>query len=446
MNKASNPLAVVILAAGKGTRMKSDLPKVMHKLAGLPMINWLLATVETLDPQRIITVIGPEMPDLEAAVKPHKTVIQQTRNGTGGALKCALPALEGFDGDVLVLLGDTPLISRQSIDALIAAKKGDSLSVLGMEQADPTGYGRLIAAPDGTLHKIVEEKDADAQERKVTQVNTGAFCLPVAPLAKWLDQVNNDNAAGEFYITDLPAIAAQQNIKTHIAFARDAEEVRGCNTRSDLASLEARAQQILRKKAMDSGVHMIDPLTVYLQHDTVIESGVTLEPNIFCGSAVTIKQGATIKAFCHFEGATIGENTTVGPFARLRPGSNLQQNVKIGNFVEVKKSTIGARSKINHLAYVGDCTMGADVNFSAGAITVNYDGYNKAQTIIGDNAMIGSNANLIAPITVSEGAFVAAGSTLSDDVPADALVINREPARTIAGWAAEHRKRNAKAD
>lgn len=412
------------------------------------MINWLLETVEKLNPKEIITVIGPDMPDLKAAVADHNVVVQKERNGTGGALACAMPLIKDFRGNILVLLGDTPLLSLETIRSLIEAKETGpktGLAVLGTYMDNPYGYGRLIENPDETLQKIVEEKDATDAQKEVNLVNTGAFCIDAQQLPKWISQINSNNAAGEIYITDLPAIAAKDGYRTQIAITDDADEVRGCNTRADLAALETTLQDYLRFNAMNEGVHMMDPATVYLHYDTVIESGVTIEPNVFCGAGVTIKKGATIKAFCHFEGATIGENAVVGPFARLRPGTELQQDVKVGNFVEVKKSKIGAGSKINHLAYVGDCTMGEFVNFSAGAITVNYDGFNKARTIIGDNVMVGSNANLIAPITVHEGAFVAAGSTLSKDVPADALAITREPTKTITGWAAKHRKRNSKA-
>ena len=446
MSNKNTPLAVVILAAGKGTRMKSDQPKVMHELAGLPMINWLIGTVEALEPKQIITVVGPDMPDLAQAAGAHEIVVQKNRNGTGGALACAMPLLKKCKGDVLVLLGDAPLLSLETIQALIDAKNANpsaSLSVLGVHMDNPAGYGRLIQNADGTLKQITEEKDANDEERAVTLVNTGAFCIETTHLPNWLSKLNTNNAQGELYITDLPAIAAKDGIKTEIAVTDDPDEVRGCNNRADLAMLEATLQDYLRHAAMMEGVHMIDPSTVYLHYDTEIAPGVLIEPNLFCGKGVTIKEGAHIKAFCHFEDATIGENAIVGPFARLRPGTELGQQVKIGNFVEVKKSKVGARSKINHLGYVGDCTMGEDVNFSAGAITVNYDGFNKHKTTIGNNVMIGSNVNLVAPITIEEGAFVAAGSTLTKDVPGDALALTREPAKMLKGWAAKNRKRKA---
>ena len=440
------PLAIVILAAGKGTRMKSDQPKVMHALAGKPMINWLLDTVEGLKPTKIITVIGPDMPDLADAAGAHETIIQQERNGTGGAIAAAMPALEGFAGDILVLLGDTPLIEPDSLHALIAARHASEhtkIAVLGTYLDNPTGYGRLITQADNSLLAIVEEKDADAATRAVNLVNTGALCFDSALLPGWLGQLSSDNAAGELYATDIPAIAAEDGHVTRIAIAPNPARVMGCNTPADLARLEAEAQEVLRNQALLNGVKMIDPSTVYLQHDTEIAPGTLIEPNLFCGPGVAIGPGCHIKAFCHLEGASIGAGSIVGPFARLRPGSDLADEVRIGNFVEVKKSAIGARSKISHLGYVGDTVMGEDVNFSAGAITVNYDGFEKHQTHIGRGVMVGSNVNLVAPIAIDDGAFIAAGSTITEDVPSDALSITRDAAKVREGWAAEYRKRKA---
>lgn len=451
MNK--KPLAVIILAAGKGTRMKSDQPKVMHGLAGLPMINWLLRTVEGVSAQKIMVVCGPDMPDLEAAVSAHKNaeiVIQKERNGTGGAARIAMDALEKshggtFDGDILILLGDTPLIKAQTIQHLIDSKAEAGLSVLGMHCNNPTGYGRLITSKDQNLLKIVEEKDATAEEKSIQSVNTGAFCVDGTKLSSWLSQITNNNAQGEFYATDLPEIAASDGAQAKVAMTYDGSEVQGCNSRSDLATLENTLQNRLRKQVMDQGVTMIDPKTVYLSHDTEIASDVLIEPNVFFGPGVSVEQGVHIKAFCHFEGATLGKNITIGPFARLRPGTTLGDEVRIGNFVEVKNSTIGNRSKINHLGYVGDTEMAEDVNFSAGAITVNYDGFQKHKTHIGKDVMVGSNVNLVAPVSIDDGAFLAAGSTITEDVPADALSVERTRAEIRKGWAAQYRKMKARA-
>ncbi len=443
----NKPLAVVILAAGKGSRMKSNKPKVMHELLGLPMVNWVINTAQELSPELIVVVTGQNMSNLESAVKPHKTVTQITQDGTGSALKCAMSALQDFNGDVLVLLGDTPLISVATIQKLVEARHNDSkagISVLGVKLSNPTGYGRLLMRDDGSLNAIREEKDASDNERKVSIVNTGAFCLDATRINDWLNSLNNVNAQGEYYITDLPEIAAREGIKTCVAITTNAAEVKGCNTRLDLNELEQSAQQQMREEFIISGVTMQDPTSVYLHHDTKIAAGTKIEPNVYFGAKVVVGENVHIKAFCHFEDATIGDNTIIGPFARLRPGAKLGENVRIGNFVEIKKSQIGNRSKINHLGYVGDCTMGEDVNFSCGAITVNYDGFDKHQTVIGNNVMVGSNVNLVAPVTIGDGAFIAAGSTITTEVPTNALSVARIKAKIIDGWADAYRKKKQK--
>ncbi len=432
-------LSVVILAAGKGTRMKSPLPKVLHTLAGRPMIGWLLETVEQLAPDRILVVTGPDMPALEQAVKPHKTVVQETRNGTGGALKVALPLLEGFDGDVLVLLGDAPLLGLATLKGLIETRRHAGIAVLGARLQDPFGYGRLILGPDHAVRRIVEEKDATREERAIDVVNAGAFCIDGARLAGWVEKIGNDNAAGEYYLTDLPAIAAYDGVETKAYLARDPAEMMGCNSRADLARLDKTLQAQLAERMMDHGVTMLDPASVYLWHDTVIGAGSVIEPHVIFGAGVRMAENVTIKGFSHIEGADIASDAVIGPFARIRPETVVGPDVRVGNFVEIKKSTLGAGSKINHLAYVGDCTMGQDVNFSAGAITVNYDGYSKHQTVIGDGVMVGSNVNLVAPVMLGDGAFIAAGSTITADVPPDSLTIAREPEKVIEGGAVRYR-------
>ncbi len=445
MNKK---LAIVILAAGKGTRMKSDQPKVMHKLAGLPMINWLLRTTAQLNPDRTIIVVGSDMAELEKAVSPHETIIQPVQNGTGGAVMAALPTLKGFDGDVLILLGDAPLITLDTLQNLIAVRREEpktGIAVLGMELNNPAGYGRLILNDDASLKHIIEEKDANEDEKAATLCNTGAFCVDGHELARWLKSIDNDNASNEYYITDLPKIAATDGYKTFVGVTSNYEEVRGCNTRVDLAAMEGNVQKTLRQAAMNAGATLQDPNSVYFHHDTIIGKDVSIEPNVYFGANVKIGDNVEIKAFCHFEGASISDSVIIGPFARLRPGANLGQNVKIGNFVEVKQSQIGAGSKINHLAYVGDCEMGEETNFSAGAITVNYDGFQKHKTTIGKGVMIGSNVNLVAPVTIDDGAFIAAGSTITDDVPADALSMERAKAEVRDGWAAKYRKLKSRA-
>ena len=446
MGKKS-PLAVVILAAGKGTRMRSDLPKVMHKVLGLPMISWIINTTNSLKPDKTVVVTGKGMDDLVTAITPHDYVVQETQMGTGDALKAAMPALKGFTGDVLVVLGDMPFLNPASLERLIAARNMDNdtgISVLGAQVDEPFGYGRLLVNEDGTLSAIREEKDASDDEKLVNIVNTGAFCLDSRRISRWLLNLNNDNSQGEYYITDLPEVAAKDGAKTRIALVEDPREVCGCNTRYELVALEAMAQQMMRESFIDDGVLMQDPSSVYLHYDTQIGKGTFIEPNVFFGGGVVVGEDVHIKAFCYFEGANIGNKTTIGPYARLRPGAEIGQEVRIGNFVEVKKSVVGNRSKISHLAYVGDTNMGTDVNFGCGAITVNYDGFEKHQTMIGDGVMIGSNVNLVAPISLDDGAFVAAGSTITKDVPADALTVGRSQVKVRKGWAALNRKRKNK--
>lgn len=433
---SKKPLAIVILAAGKGTRMKSDKPKVMHELAGKPMINWLIDTCERLSPAKIITVIGPDMPELAEAVAPHETAIQETRDGTAGAVKAALPALDGFDGNVLILMGDEPLVAPNILEALIAA---DTLSVQGFDTFSPAGLGRMVLNDDGSLKQIVEDKDCDAVQKQITLCNAGNYCVPADQLAQWVNQIGNDNAQKEFYLTDLPAIAAKDGVATTVIRGNWIGPW-GVNDRLQLAIHEKMLQTRLREQALLNGVTMMDADSVYFHHDTKIGEGVTIEPNVFFGPDVTIDKGVTIKAFCHIEGAYIKSGATIGPFARLRPGTNIAEDVRIGNFVEVKKSNIGKGSKINHHGYVGDAEMGEGVNFSCGAITVNYDGFDKHKTIIGDNVMVGSNVSLVAPIKIGDGAFLAAGSTLTKDVEGDALSMTRPATENKAGWAAKYRK------
>lgn len=442
------PLACVILAAGKGTRMKSALSKVMHPLAGRPMLGWLLDTVRALQPDRVVVVTAPDAPDVRAFAAPHDTVIQHERRGTGDAVKAALPALEGFAGDVLILLGDMPLLSAGTLRALVAARRRDErtgLSVLGGVYAhDTPPFGRLILNEDGALARIVEYKDATPEERSVTLCNTGAFCVDGARLADWVGAIGSDNAQKEYYITDIVAIAAAEGVRAHAHVTHDLDEAMGVNSRADLAALEARMQRMLRLRAMENGATLLDPGSVYFSWDTVLGQDVTVEPHVFFGPGVSVGDGAHIRAFSHFEDCTVEEDVAAGPFARLRPGAVVGRRSRIGNFVEVKNATLGEGVKANHLAYIGDATVGAGVNFSCGAITVNYDGVNKHKTVIGENAMIGSNVSLVAPIAVGDGAYVAAGSTITKDVPADALAVAREKPTVIEGWAATKRARAKK--
>ncbi len=426
--KAKPELAVIILAAGRGKRMKSTLPKVLHPLAGRALVHWLLATVQKLKPVRIIVVTAPDMDDVREAVAPHICVVQKKALGTGDAVKAALPALKGFKGDVLILLGDMPLITLPTLKNLVKARHHDQetgLAVLGAYYNPTPDFGRLVENADGTLAKIVEHKDATVEQRKINLCNTGAFCVDGAHLAGWLGKLTNANAQKEFYITDLPAIAGRAGYKTQIAVTEDLDEVQGVNSRVDLAMMEYIVQSAMRLNALEAGVTMPDPASVYFSYDTEVGQDVVIEPNVFIGPGVIIEDNVTIRAFSHLEGARLKPGATIGPFARLRPGAELGENVHIGNFVEVKNARLGKGVKAGHLAYIGDAVLGEGVNYSCGAITANYDGVNKHKTVIGKNVMVGSNVNLIAPVTIGDGAYLAAGSTITEDVPKDKLAIAR---------------------
>lgn len=426
--KSKSDLAVIILAAGRGTRMKSALPKAMHKLAGRPLILWLLETVQRLKPAHIVVVTAPDMDDLRQVVAPATTVIQKKALGTGDAVKAALPALRGFKGDVLILLGDMPLISATTLKGLRKARHltaETGLAVLGADYDPPPAFGRLVENPDGTLARIVEQKDATAQEKRITLCNTGAFCVAGEHLEKWVSSINNKNAQKEFYITDLPAIARKDGLVTQIAVTDDLDEVQGVNSRLDLAMLEYTVQAQLRLQFLDAGITMHDPAAVYFSFDTKIGKDVIIEPNVFFGTGVRIADNVLIRGYSHIEQAVIKEGASVGPFARLRPGAVLGEDVHIGNFVEVKNAQLGKGVKAGHLAYIGDATVGEGTNYSCGAITANYDGVNKHKTVIGKNVMVGSNVNLIAPVKVGDDAYLAAGSTITQDVPKAKMGIAR---------------------
>ncbi len=440
------PLACVILTAGQGKRMKSTLPKVMHEIAGQPMISWLLRSVEELDPEKIIVVTAPDAISVAQAVKPHITVVQQKPMGTGDAVKAALPMLDGFTGDVLILLGDMPLLSAAMMQGLIDTRRHDAdtgLAVLGVEYKTPPAFGRLVLNADKTLQKIVEDRDATPEERNIKLCNTGAFCVNGAKLGEWLGRLDSNNAQGEFYVTDLPKIAAADGFKSRVCVLYDAEEVLGVNSRADLAVVEAAVQKRLRKKAMENGATLTDPNSVFFSFDTVLGRDVEIGPNVVFGPGVVVADNVQILPFCHMEGARIDSGCTVGPFARLRPGTHLWPKVKIGNFVEIKNALLHEGVKAGHLSYIGDAEVGAGTNFSCGAITANYDGFHKHKTIIGDNTMIGSNVNLVAPVTIGDGAYIAAGSTITKDVAPDALAVARGDVRIIEGWATKNRQKKS---
>ncbi|MGE5506308.1 MAG: bifunctional UDP-N-acetylglucosamine diphosphorylase/glucosamine-1-phosphate N-acetyltransferase GlmU [Actinomycetota bacterium] len=439
---ASHKLAVVILAAGMGTRMKSQLPKVMHPLAGRPMISHLKQTVEALSPDRVVVVVGPGMDSVAAAVAPWPTVVQHERLGTGHAVMQAREALAGFHGDVLVLYGDTPLIGQATLERMLAERRGPrhpAVVVLGFRPADPGEYGRLVVGAEG-LKAIVEHRDATPDQRTIPLCNSGVLALDGARLWKLVDRLGNDNAKGEYYLTDLVALArADGACCTHVE--GDVLELLGVNSRAELAVAEAVVQRRLREAALTGGATLIEPETVWLSWDTRLGQDVLIWPNVVFGPGVTVGNGVTIRSFCHFEGCTIADGAELGPFARLRPGAEIGEGVHIGNFVEIKKAAVEKGAKVNHLSYVGDARVGAGANVGAGTITCNYDGFNKSFTDIGEGAFIGSNTSLVAPVKVGDGAIVGAGSVITKEVGAGALAVARGSQMELKGWADRFRER-----
>ncbi|WP_353203505.1 bifunctional UDP-N-acetylglucosamine diphosphorylase/glucosamine-1-phosphate N-acetyltransferase GlmU [Sphingomonas sp.] len=438
----SRPLAAIILAAGKGTRMKSDLHKVLHPIAGRPMLLHLVAAVGALQPERTVVVTGAGREQVEAAVSPLgiATALQAEQLGTGHAVAQAEAALAGFEGDVLVLYGDVPLVTTATMQAMIDrlnAADAPAIVVLGFRPADAAAYGRIIAS-DGIIAKMVEYKDASDAERAVDLCNSGLMAVRSADLFALLARVGNDNAAGEYYLPDIVMLAAADGRRSAV-IETAAAEVAGVNSRGELAAVEASWQATRRAQAMADGVTLIAPETVWFAHDTIIGRDVVIEPNVFFGPGVTVGDGATIHGFSHIEGAAIGAKAEVGPFARLRPGAVLGEASKVGNFVEMKKATLGAGAKASHLTYLGDAEVGAGANIGAGTITCNYDGYFKYKTVIGDGAFIGSNSALVAPVTIGAGAIVGAGSVITADVAADALALGRGKQEGRMGWAKRFR-------
>ena len=415
--------AAIILAAGQGTRMKSALPKVMHRIAGRPMIQHLIAACETVF-ERIIVVAGPGMPELRQAASPHASVIQEERLGTGHAARMAAPLLEGFAGDVAVLYGDNPLISSATLQRLVAARDSADLALLAMRPADPARYGRVIQDAEGHVARIVEWADANESERAIGLCNAGVVCAAWPDLSRWLAGLGNDNRQGEFYLTDVVAAARAEGRRNRAVEAPEAE-LRGINTRVELAAAEAEIQSRLREAAMLGGATLTLPETVCLAWDTRLGRDVVVEPHVVFGPGVTVEEGVTIRAFSHLEQCVVRPGAIIGPYARLRPGTEVGNGAHVGNFVELKAATLGPGAKANHLSYLGDVTIGAGSNIGAGTITCNYDGVNKHRTVIGAGAFIGSDTALVAPVRVGDRALVAAGSIITEDVPEDALAIAR---------------------
>ncbi|MBS0638224.1 MAG: bifunctional UDP-N-acetylglucosamine diphosphorylase/glucosamine-1-phosphate N-acetyltransferase GlmU [Acetobacteraceae bacterium] len=411
----------IILAAGLGTRMKSALPKTLHRLAGRSMLRHLLASCEPVF-DRIVVVLGPDMEAVRAEAAPHTCVVQRERLGTAHA---ALQAVEEFgSGHVAVLYADNPLIRVATLRRLLDTASGTGLALLAFRPSDPGRYGRVVADSDGTVERIVEYADATDRERTLDLCNAGVLCAASDRMRRWLLAVRNDNAKGEYYLTDAVALARADGLPV-VAVEASADELAGVNSRSELAQAEAVLQGWLRQEAMDAGVTMTDPSSVFLCSDTKLAPDVTIEPNVVFGPGVSVASNVMIRAFSHIEGASIGPGSIIGPFARLRPGAALAQDVHVGNFVEVKAATLAAGVKANHLAYIGDASVGARTNIGAGTITCNYDGVNKHRTTIGADVFVGSDVALVAPVTVGDGAILAAGSVITDAVEPDALALAR---------------------
>ncbi|MCM8730287.1 bifunctional UDP-N-acetylglucosamine diphosphorylase/glucosamine-1-phosphate N-acetyltransferase GlmU [Hephaestia sp. GCM10023244] len=441
----TDPVAAIILAAGKGTRMKSDLHKVLHPIAGRPMLLHLIASVGTLAPARTVVVTGAASAQVEAAVAPLgvATALQAEQLGTGHAVQQAQDALAGFEGDVLILYGDVPLVSSATMRAMLDRLHGDdepATVVLGFRPVDPGAYGRVIADRDGRIAKMVEFKDASPEERAETLCNSGLMAVRARDLFALLARVDNENAAGEYYLPDIVMLAAADG-RASAVIETDAHEVAGVNSRAELAGVEHAWQQRRRAAAMAEGATLIAPETVWFAHDTAIGRDVTIEPHVVFGPGVSVADNAVIRAFSHLEGATVGEGASVGPYARLRPGAVLGMGAKVGNFVEMKQAVLGAGAKAGHLTYLGDADVGAGANIGAGTITCNYDGFFKYRTRIGEGAFIGSNSALVAPVAIGTGAIVAAGSVVTRDVEPDALVVARGEQQVKPGWARRFRDR-----
>lgn len=443
-------LAVIILAAGKGTRMKSALPKVLHPVGGLPMLGHVVNTAHELEATRVVVVYGHGGERVQEALADRTVdwVLQEKQLGTGHAVAEAVPHIQDCEL-ALVLYGDVPLVLPESVKPLLAAAASDKVGMLTVRLANPTGYGRIVRGQDGTVQRIVEEKDASPAEKAIVEGNTGILACPVKRLGGWVERLDNSNAQGEFYLTDVVAMAVADGVEVDAFSVQDEMEVSGANDRVQLARLERAYQRRRAEALMLGGASMADPARVEVRgevttgNDCQIDVNVVFEGRVVLGEGVSIgpncvirdsrvDDGARILANCVLEGARVGQGCTVGPFARLRPEAELAASAQVGNFVEIKKSTVGPGSKVNHLTYIGDARIGSHVNVGAGTITCNYDGVNKHPTVIGDGAFVGSNSSLVAPVNVGEGAVIGAGSTVSREVPAGKLTISRARQRSMA--------------
>ncbi len=418
-------IATIILAAGQGSRLNSALPKPLHHVGGRPMLAWSLDAAKAAEASRVVTVLPKESDRIIEWLDGQETCIQDSPKGTGHAVKAAKEQLAGFHGVALIMFADTPLVTAKTLAALAAAvTDGSDITVLGFEANNPSGYGRLVIGADQRLEKIVEHNDATKTERAITLVNGGVMAVRCPLLFDLLDEVKPVNAKAELYLTGIVEIATAKAL-TVTYRTTDEQEISGVNSRQDLAHIEAILQDRLRSSAMDQGVTMRAPETVFLSADISFGRDVIIEPHVVIGAGTVIGDGSIIKSFSHIEGTVLGASCIIGPYARLRPGTNADQAVKIGNFVETKNATIGAASKANHLTYIGDTTIGTGANIGAGTITCNYDGFDKFKTLIGDRASIGSNTALVAPVSIGAGAIIGAGSTITADVPGDAIATTR---------------------
>ena len=449
-NLALPGVAVVVLGAGLGTRMKSDLPKVLHPVAGRPMVNHVLGAAEALEPERCVVVIGPGMENLKAAVAPAMTAVQQVAQGTADAVRAAREALAGFgegkeEADVIVVFGDAATLEAQTLHDLVAARraKGAAVAVLGVHVTTQNRYGRLVKGREGGLERIVEFCDASDEEKSLTLCNSGMMNIDAHVLFELVDAIGNNNAKGEFYLTDIVTLARGRGLAAAVLEIEDPDDTVGADDRLDLARFEAVMQRRLRETAMREGCSMPAPETVFLSWDTRIGRDVRIEPHVVIGPGVTLADGVIVKSFSHLEQCSVGEDARIGPYARLRAGAEIGRDAHIGNFVEIKNASVETGAKANHLSYIGDARVGAGANVGAGTITCNYDGYLKHHTDIGAGAFIGSNTALVAPVSVGDNAIVGAGSTITRNVEADALAVERSDQVMRQGLAKTLRERNA---
>jgi bifunctional UDP-N-acetylglucosamine pyrophosphorylase/glucosamine-1-phosphate N-acetyltransferase len=433
--------AAVILAAGQGTRMKSAKPKVMHAIAGLPILGHVIAAARGARAERIVVVLAPGANEVSefAAKLGAETVVQEQQLGTGHAAACAGDVLGNFSGTLVVTYGDHPLFTAATFEASYAAQQKAGIAIVAFRSKNPS-YGRVVTRSDGLLDRIVEYRDANAEERALDLCSAGVMSADAKSFFRWCARLTNHNVQNEYYLTEIPIIAKGEGVGCAVVTVDEAESM-GVNSRAELATAEAAMQQRLRARALDAGVGMMAPETVFLSHDTALQADVRIGPYVVFGPGVTVKSGAEIRAFSHLEGATVARGAVVGPYARLRPGAEIGEEAHIGNFVEVKNARIEKGAKANHLAYLGDARVGEGANIGAGAITCNFDGFDKHHTDIGAGAFIGSNAALVAPVKIADGVYVAAGSVITKEMAKDSLAVTRAEQKEIPGWAEKFRKR-----